>query len=243
MHAICRCVGMVDEADSKSVASDGVWVRVPPPAPKRRESERDSLLFGGPPPAGNDPLRSNSWEGIPNPLPSPPHAKLISGSDFNLPRCTKKERIRTGFSPFWWSACGWQLSASLKLARGSYTPLSRSPHAEQTIASDSDRPRLSEMSVYCHREPVTDVTGVAIRILKALKTQLFEEKRIATPVCALTRNDVLWGLSTNWGIRKDTPFLVCRWLRDSKDTKTGSVSFPRSLGSSVSICLSCKERS
>ena len=29
-----RCVGMVDEADSKSVASDGVWVRVPPPAPK-----------------------------------------------------------------------------------------------------------------------------------------------------------------------------------------------------------------
>ncbi len=29
-----RCVGMVDEADSKSVASDGVWVRVPPPAPE-----------------------------------------------------------------------------------------------------------------------------------------------------------------------------------------------------------------
>ena len=24
---------LVDEADSKSVASDGVWVRVPPPAP------------------------------------------------------------------------------------------------------------------------------------------------------------------------------------------------------------------
>ena len=45
-----------------------------PGAPKRRESERDSLLFGGPPPAGNDPLRSNSCEGIPNPLPSPPHA-------------------------------------------------------------------------------------------------------------------------------------------------------------------------
>ena len=33
-RAICRCVGMVDEAASKSVASDGVWVRVPPPAPK-----------------------------------------------------------------------------------------------------------------------------------------------------------------------------------------------------------------
>ena len=26
---------LVDEADSKSVASDGVWVRVPPPAPKQ----------------------------------------------------------------------------------------------------------------------------------------------------------------------------------------------------------------
>ena len=27
---------MVDEADSKSVASDGVWVRVPPPAPDKQ---------------------------------------------------------------------------------------------------------------------------------------------------------------------------------------------------------------
>ena len=43
----------------------------------------------------------------------------------------------------------------------------------------------------CHREPVTDVTGVAIRILKALKTQLFYGERIATPVCALARNDML----------------------------------------------------
>lgn len=30
--------------------------------------------------AGNDPLRSNSWEGITNPLPSPPHAGLLSVS-------------------------------------------------------------------------------------------------------------------------------------------------------------------
>ena len=29
----CRCVGMVDEADSKSVGVTLVWVRVPPPAP------------------------------------------------------------------------------------------------------------------------------------------------------------------------------------------------------------------
>ena len=35
---------------------------------------------------------------------------------------------------------------------------------------------------FCHSEPVTDVTGVGIRILKALKTQLFEIERIATPV-------------------------------------------------------------
>ena len=37
-------------------------------ASKRRESEQDSLLFGGKPAAGNDPLRSNRPEGIPNPL-------------------------------------------------------------------------------------------------------------------------------------------------------------------------------
>ena len=30
----CRCDGMVDVTDSKSVGGDTVWVRVPPPAPK-----------------------------------------------------------------------------------------------------------------------------------------------------------------------------------------------------------------
>ena len=34
---------MVDEADSKSVASDGVWVRVPPPAPKKDDLLRPSF--------------------------------------------------------------------------------------------------------------------------------------------------------------------------------------------------------
>ena len=34
--ASCRCVGMADDADSKSVAREGVWVRVPPPAPTPR---------------------------------------------------------------------------------------------------------------------------------------------------------------------------------------------------------------
>ena len=32
---ICRCVGMVDEEDSKSFGGDIVWVRVPPPAPNQ----------------------------------------------------------------------------------------------------------------------------------------------------------------------------------------------------------------
>ena len=31
---------------------------------------------------------------------------------------TKKERIPTGFSPFWWPACGWRRSASLKFLGG-----------------------------------------------------------------------------------------------------------------------------
>ena len=33
----CRCDGMVDVTDSKSVGGDTVWVRVPPPAPARRK--------------------------------------------------------------------------------------------------------------------------------------------------------------------------------------------------------------
>ena len=42
-----------------------------PGAPKRRESEQDSLLFGGQPAAGNYPLRSN-WRGS-HSLPSRAH--------------------------------------------------------------------------------------------------------------------------------------------------------------------------
>ena len=43
---IRRCVGMVDEEDSKSFGSDTVWVRVPPPAPKREGCVVASLFFG-----------------------------------------------------------------------------------------------------------------------------------------------------------------------------------------------------
>ena len=45
----CRCDGMVDVTDSKSVGGDTVWVRVPPPAPiKRGHPFGCPLLIGAP---------------------------------------------------------------------------------------------------------------------------------------------------------------------------------------------------
>ena len=41
----CRYVGMADEADSKSVAGDSVWVQVPLPAPKTRGQLCCPLVF------------------------------------------------------------------------------------------------------------------------------------------------------------------------------------------------------
>ena len=35
MRRICRCDGMADVTDSKSVGGNTVWVQVPPPAPRR----------------------------------------------------------------------------------------------------------------------------------------------------------------------------------------------------------------
>ena len=50
------------------------------------------------------------------------------GFEFKLPRCTKKERIRTGFSPFWWPAYGGQRSASLEFGeRVIPSPLALTP--------------------------------------------------------------------------------------------------------------------
>ena len=40
MRSFAGVLELVDETDSKSVVSDGVWVRVPPPAPKR-EAKKD----------------------------------------------------------------------------------------------------------------------------------------------------------------------------------------------------------
>lgn len=43
---ICRCVGMADDVDSKSIGSDTVWVRPPPSALKSSlESQDFRLLF------------------------------------------------------------------------------------------------------------------------------------------------------------------------------------------------------
>ena len=51
----CRCDGMVDVTDSKSVGGDTVWVRVPPPAP--REAAPALLApFAHPPPAFLSPV-------------------------------------------------------------------------------------------------------------------------------------------------------------------------------------------
>ena len=42
---ICRCVGMADDVDSKSIGSDTVWVRPPPSALKSSLESQDFRLF------------------------------------------------------------------------------------------------------------------------------------------------------------------------------------------------------
>lgn len=42
---VSGCVGMADEADSKSVVSNHVWVQVPPPAPPKRWLNTAIFLF------------------------------------------------------------------------------------------------------------------------------------------------------------------------------------------------------
>ena len=76
---------MVDEADSKSVASDGVWVRVPPPAPEKGHP-KGCPFSGGQPSAGKDSLRSIWQEGKPiHPI------KVDTRFGFELPRDTTSE--------------------------------------------------------------------------------------------------------------------------------------------------------
>ena len=43
----CWCVGMADEADSKSVAGNRVWVQVPPPALNKIAEFLIEMEFGG----------------------------------------------------------------------------------------------------------------------------------------------------------------------------------------------------
>ena len=63
-----------------------------PGAPKWRESEQDSLLFGGPPTAGKDPLRSNLARGSYPPLSRSPHEDLKPGSDLDCPGAPRQNK-------------------------------------------------------------------------------------------------------------------------------------------------------
>ena len=119
---------MVDEADSKSVASDGVWVRVPPPAPKcggpmkgsphsARKGTRTrghlATCRGHVATRGGLPRRAGR---VPPPAPEKGHPK---GCPFS------------GAAP---SARGDPLR-SISL-RGEYPPLSNSPHADLKLRMD-----------------------------------------------------------------------------------------------------------
>ena len=65
-----------------------------PGAPKRRESEQDSLLFGGPPSASKDPLRSILARGSYPLLSRSPHSNLEYGSDFDCPGAPERGHLK-----------------------------------------------------------------------------------------------------------------------------------------------------
>ena len=80
-------IAATDEAKRRPSPRRGVQVLLP--APKRRESEQDSLLFGRSPSARNDPLRSNWQEGKPIPSCTTP-LKSIPGSDLDCPGASER---------------------------------------------------------------------------------------------------------------------------------------------------------
>ena len=99
---------MVDVTDSKSVGGDTVWVRVPPPAPRRSS------------------LRTARKRQAQKRLPFPhlcsvaPPSQIGSaslGSDLNIGK-----RASERMPAFWCRACGAVLSASLKLMGGGAAP-------------------------------------------------------------------------------------------------------------------------
>ena len=47
LDKMCRCDGMADVTDSKSVGSDTVWVRVPPPAPSSETLDPSAFEASG----------------------------------------------------------------------------------------------------------------------------------------------------------------------------------------------------
>ena len=87
LDKMCRCDGMVDVADSKSAGGDTVWVRVPPPAPKRKRRPMGVFFFLVP--VGNaEPVQRVSLcpdETRKETLTVSFHTILPSGGDKNTP--------------------------------------------------------------------------------------------------------------------------------------------------------------
>ena len=74
---------------------------------------------------------------------------------------TKKERIQFGFSPFWWPACGWRISASLKRERGLPSPLALFPcRPESRFGFELPRCTTSEFTP--HGSKVAIAIAIAI---------------------------------------------------------------------------------
>ena len=104
---------MVDVTDSKSVGGDTVWVRVPPPAP-RRSSLRTAR-------------KRQAQKRLPFPhlcsvTPPSQIGPVSLGSDLDIGK-----RASERMPAFWCRACGAVLSASLKRERGLPSPLALFP--------------------------------------------------------------------------------------------------------------------
>ena len=116
---------MVDVADSKSADGDIVWVRVPPPAPRQKNSA--PFRFRGLRKSRENCTSAASFFLSETEVSQGTSVSVMeNGSDLNCPGAPKGE-IRTGFPLFWCRAFGAGLSAALKRERGFPSPLALSP--------------------------------------------------------------------------------------------------------------------
>ena len=151
---------MVDVADSKSADGDIVWVRVPPPAPEKGHP-KGCPFSGGQPAAGNDPLRSNRPEGIPNSLRHRP-MRNETGSDLDCPGAPK-QRPQTG-ALFWYSPVKTRTGGSIR-----ETPKIQ---AQRGIFGKSNgcRERSEPQSGHRHHVRRTQLRSVSAVCVRAAKT-------------------------------------------------------------------------